>query len=620
MIIYSSTKQAFINEVQQNTIVQTLDNEIFKKMGMYVSPSEEESWKVSLRYMRDVLNVNDIPDDSGVALEYVLPQTSKRIDFIITGKNQEDVDHMVIIELKQWSKAGLSEKDGILNVAFYDGEVNHPSYQAWSYAALLNGFNETIEQENIQLKPCAYLHNYIPDDVIANPVYQSYLDQAPVFLQGDDEKQKLRDFITSFVRKGDNGELLYRVDNGKIRPTKSLTDALAKMMKGNKEFVMIDDQKIVYETAKHLAIKSTESSKNVYIVRGGPGTGKSVVAVNLLVDLLKAGLNSRYVSKNAAPRAVFESRLTGTMKRTEYGNLFTGSGKFVGIKENTFDVLLVDEAHRLNEKSGLYGNLGENQIKEIMQASKCSVFFIDEDQRVTWNDIGDSAAIEKWAHDLGINVTKGSLASQFRCNGSDGYLAWLDDVLHIHETANYTFDRGSYDFKVFDSPTDLREVITEKNADRNRARMVAGYCWDWKSRSDKNAYDLKIPEYGFEMKWNLVADGSTWLIAEKSVNEIGCIHTCQGLELDYVGVIVGDDLVVRNGIIVTNPNKRAKTDISLRGFSALSLKDPESAKKKADSIIKNTYRTLMTRGMRGCYVYFTDKETSDYFKNRLNIV
>lgn len=572
-----------------------------------------------MRYMRDVLNDDGIPADSGVTIEYQIPQTSKRIDFILTGQNEAHADHAVLIELKQWSEVQLSDKDGIVSTPFY-GDVSHPSYQAWSYAALLEGFNETVYNENIQLRPCAYLHNYIDDAVIRNDFYASYLEKAPVFLEGDAEKRKLQSFIKRFVKHGDKAKVMYRIDAGRIRPSKNLADSLAKMLKGNQEFVMIDDQKVVYETALALAKTSTAEHKNVLIVQGGPGTGKSVVAVNLLVAITKLGLVTQYVTKNAAPRAVFQSMLTGTFRQTEIMNFFSGSGAYIDVESNIFDSLIVDEAHRLNEKSGMFKHLGENQIKEIIDAAKFSVFFIDEDQKVTWHDIGETGEVEKWAERAGAKVQRLGLASQFRCAGSDGYLAWLDDVLQIKETANSDLVGAEYDFKVVESPSELRDIIFEKNKEKNRARLVAGYCWDWISKKNKNLADISIPEFDFAMRWNLATDGSLWILKPESVNEVGCIHTCQGLETDYVGVIVGSDLVVRNGVLITDPSKRAKTDASLRGYKTMFKEDPDAAKKKADAIIKNTYRTLMTRGMKGCYVYFTDKETQEYFKSRIGSV
>jgi hypothetical protein len=380
---------------------------------------------------------------------------------------------------------------------------------------------------------------------------------------------------------------------------------------------MIDDQKIIYETALSLAKKSSKENKNVLIVEGGPGTGKSVVAINLLVAITKFGLNTQYVTKNAAPRAVFESKLTKTLKKTAFSNMFSGSGSYINCEPNRFDALIVDEAHRLNEKSGMFKNMGENQIKEIMEAAKCSIFFIDEDQKVTWSDIGENQEIEKWANKIGAKVQRLKLESQFRCNGSDGYLAWLDNVLQIKETANKTLDDIKYDFEVVGSPVALRDFIFERNEIDNKARLVAGYCWNWVSKKNKAAKDISIPEYGFDMKWNLASDGNVWIISPKSVSEIGCIHTCQGLEVDYVGVIIGPDLIVRDGKIITDPSKRAKTDASLKGYKKDFKENPEMAAKKADAIIKNTYRTLMTRGMKGCHVYSIDKETEIYFRKAL---
>jgi hypothetical protein len=396
-----------------------------------------------------------------------------------------------------------------------------------------------------------------------------------------------------------------------------LADSLVGMIKGNQEFVLIDDQKVVYETALATARQASAQDKRVLIVEGGPGTGKSVVAINLLVTLTKLGLNCRYVSKNAAPRFVYESKLTGTLRRSEISNMFSGSGAFVGAGVNTFDVLIVDEAHRLNEKSGLYQNLGDNQIKEVISAAKCTITFIDEDQRVTLSDIGTKSEIHRLAPMLGASVSETALSSQFRCNGSDGYVAWLDNTLQVRQTANDKLDVSGFDFQVFDSPEELRKLIVQKNEANNKARMVAGYCWPWNSKRNSDAMDVVIPEHGFAMRWNLTSDGSLWIVVPSSINEIGCIHTCQGLEVDYIGVVVGDDLIIRNGVVQTKPQKRATRDRSIRGFKKLLKDHAVNAQSRLDQIIKNTYRTLMTRGMKGCYVYFTDAETAAYFRSRL---
>lgn len=226
---------------------------------------------------------------------------------------------------------------------------------------------------------------------------------------------------------------------------------------------------------------------------------------------------TKYVSKNAAPRAVYKVRLTGTLRQTEISNMFGCSGAFIETESNIFDVLLVDEVHRLNEKSGLYGNLGDNQIKEIIEASKCSVFFIDESQRVTLSDIGRITEIKNDAEKLGAVVSNYELASQFRCGGSDGYLSWLDNTLGIRETANYILDTTEYDFQVFQTATELHNVIAQKNLEKNSARVLAGYCWDWLSKKNSDAYDIVLDDGKYQRRWNLSQDGSLWIVAPNSV-------------------------------------------------------------------------------------------------------
>jgi len=617
MIVYNKTKEEFENDILTNEIDKIIEKHLLKVVGHRVAKNEMYAFRNSLSFMDKVLHDNEIPKDCGISIEYHIPQTSKRIDFIISGSNDHS-ENLIIVELKQWQKAKLTSKDGIVITRFQHGELQHPhpSYQAWTYAAIMKSYNAVIDEDGIELFPCAYLHNYEYDGVITNDFYKHYIEKAPIFLRPD--AVKLRSFIKRFIKYGDETNILYRIDNGKIRPTKSLADALASMLKGNEEFIMIDDQKVVYEHALYLARRSTEKNKNVLIVEGGPGTGKSVIAINLLVELNRHGKIAQYVTKTSAPREVYFSKLVGDKKKVELKSLFVGSGSFINAPPNIIPTLIVDEAHRLTEKTG-YFRQGDNQIKEILDASCCSIFFIDEDQRIHIEDYGKSSLIEKFAKERNITVHKLTLKSQFRCNGSDGYLAWVDDTLQIRETANKSLaslDIG-FDFQVFDNPVDLRNIIFEKNKEKNKARLVAGYCWDWISKKDKSKYDICFPEYGFKMKWNFFEDGGTWIIGKDSVNEIGCIHTAQGLEVDYIGVIIGDDLIVRNGKVICDPSKRSKMDRTIFGWQKLMDNDPNKAKALINSIIKNTYRTLMTRGLKGCYIYCTDKETEMYFKDRL---
>ena len=617
MIVYSATKARFQDDVMTNDIGGIIFDAFQAATGRSTGKAEIDSWKNSLQYMSLALGDDEIPHDAGVAIEYHLPQTSKRIDFILTGRDRDRRESAILVELKQWEKAELTKSDAVVITHFRHGpaETLHPSYQAWSYKRLLEDFNQTVQEEHIGLHPCAYLHNYEDDGIITHSFYGDHIKRAPIFLKPD--ALKLQQFIKSHVKYGDTTRIMYRIDHGKIKPSKNLADELASMLRGNREFILIDDQKVVFEKAKQLAAQASDSSKKVLIVEGGPGTGKSVLAINLLVALTKQELVVQYVTRNSAPRLVYEAKLTGHFKKTHISNMFSGSGSYHKVAPNTFGCLIVDEAHRLNEKSGMFNHLGENQIKEIISASTLSVFFIDEDQKVTLKDIGDKDSICIWAKKLGAEVVEASLESQFRCNGSSGYLAWLDNTLQIRETANETLDTREYDFRIVDTPAELHDLIRAKNKRNNKARMVAGYCWDWISKKNPLVKDIVIGDY--KATWNLETDGQAWIIKPDSVSEVGCIHTCQGLEVDYIGVIVGPDLVVREGSVLTRPADRSRMDKSIHGWKKLVKEDPEGGAARLEAIIKNTYRTLMTRGQKGCYVYFVDEETRRFFADRIQI-
>lgn len=619
MIVYAGIKKDFLTAVEQDSIAAEIEENIYNKMHRRTAQNEFRSWENSLEYMYKVLNDSDIPENSGVAIEYNIPQTSKRVDFIISGYGEKQDPNVVIIELKQWDKVEVVEGQDALVETFTGGVVRkvvHPSYQAWSYAAMIYDYNQNVQMGNIVLHPCAYMHNYRksnPEKLEQNQ-YKEYVEDAPIFARG--EVSKLREFIKQSVKAGDDKQLLYDIDSGKIKPSKSLQNSIKSMIEGNQEFIMLDEQKVVYEEILKTALKSmSDQKKRTIIVKGGPGTGKTVVAINLLAKLTNEGLFAQYTSKNSAPRNVYAKKLIGH-KKSSINNMFKGSGSYVDAEENIVDVIICDEAHRLNDKSGMFRNLGENQIKEIINACLCSVFFIDESQRVTLSDIGTVSEIVKWADKLNSEVQEMELVSQFRCDGSDGYLAWLDDVLEIRETANFDMKDIDYDIRIMDSPNEVRDLIIECNKVRNQSRMLAGYCWAWLKEGQNNSdvHDIKIGD--FEMSWNL-GNTTTFAIDENSVNEIGCIHTSQGLEFDYAGVIIGDDMRYENGHIVTDFTKRAKTDQSLKGIKKLYKENPEFALKEADEIIKNTYRTLMTRGMKGCYVYCTDKNLAEYLRECL---
>ncbi len=611
MIVYSGTKSTFQRDVMNGVIATKIDNLFEQHFIPHAQQAEMRSWENSLPRISTIINDHRIPDESQVAIEYQIPLTAKRVDFMIGGRSNNR-DNVVVIELKQWETCEPTSRENVVN-AFTGGanrDVAHPSQQVYSYVKLIENFNEAVRENDIALRPCAYLHNYKRKNrnKICHEVYSEIIKEAPVFLQEDSED--LQNFIAEFINQPSNKKLFEIIEYGKIKPSKSLQDSVGEVLNGNLDFEMIDEQQVAYATILKLVqntIKKEE--KHTIIVQGGPGTGKSVIAINLLAKILNNGFSCFYVTKTSAPRKVFSSSLVRGQHTLGYlRGLFKSSGTFIETPSNTFDCLLVDEAHRLNEKSGMYHNQGENQIKEIINACKVSVFFIDEDQVISTADKGSVDEIKKWAKFYGSKVHCNeslNLVSQFRCNGSDGYLAFLDDVLQIRPTANYCFEMD-YDLRFFDSPTKMREALREKNTN-NKARMIAGYCYPWNSRNDKTKMDIVL-EDGFEAQWNFTTD--TFAIDIDSFEQVGCIHSTQGLEFEYVGIIIGKDLRYENGTVVADFTKRARSDKTVSGI--------RSSKNYAlaDRIVRNTYKTLLSRGQKGCFVYCEDKALGEYLAQR----
>ena len=610
MLAYCSTLGQFIGDVATGNIAQIIESTFRETFGRGTSPAEIRSWQNSLLALCNVLNHPMFPETTGVGVEFQLPKTSKRIDVLLTGFNSKAQREVLIVELKQWATADSTSMDGVVET-FVGGSlrhVSHPSYQAWSYAQLLTDFALIVGQEKINVTACAFLHNMADKSELEREHYSIYTERAPIFtgLEGFAFQQ----YIVDRIQQGDNGETVRMLEESDVAPSKSLADALRAMIEGNAEFTLLDEQKVTYEQC--LKLSEDLSTKQVMIVDGGPGTGKSVLAINLLSRFTGQGLNARYVTKNAAPRAVYEARLTGHLKKSRISTLFTGSGSFVSTNDNEYDMLIVDEAHRLGLKSGLYRNLGENQIKEIINGSKLSIFFIDELQKIHIHDAGSKAMIRTMANQLGATVTETNLVSQFRCGGSNEFLGWLDTFLYdTGKLSPYSEDPEKFEFRVFDDPAKMHEAIQTKNAQGEKSRMVAGYCWDWVSKKQKHLNDIVLDNGAYAAQWNLTEHGSLWIEREDSISEIGCIHTCQGLEVDYIGVIIGPDLRFENGELVCDVSQRAKTDASIKGIKKMSREDPEKAAALGKELILNTYRTLMTRGMKGCYIYCTDPTLRD---------
>lgn len=610
MILFSCLKKEFIEAINYGVISNRVYYAYKQKMGKKTKLSQIKSWANSLPFMKDILI--DLPDDVGITIEYGIPLTSKMVDVIISGYDENKKPVIILVELKQWEYVyDVRDRDAVVKTLIGSKEINslHPSYQVLSYKELMQNYNVNIDINKVNIIPLVYLHNYDlrSDDDILNKKFAPYYKKALMF--GKNDIDELKSYIHDNIKFGDSLDVMQMIDNSEIKPTKKLLDVIGNVLETKKEFLLLDEQKVIMEEiSKYAYMSFTDNKKRVMIIKGGPGTGKSVLAINALGELLSIGLMGAYVSKNMAPRAVYKTMVLNGDKKISINELFKGSGFFFRDKCNKYDFLLIDEAHRLQEKSGLHNNIGENQIKEIINAARLSVFFVDEKQIVTLKDIGRIANIKDWAKFYEALVIEMELNSQFRCNGSDNYLDFIDKLLYNKREKNCF----NFDFQVMDSPHDLRELVIEKNTNNN-ARLVAGFCWirNGKNADNQDYLDIKIDDFG--MSWNL-KHGEPFAIRENAINEIGCIHNVQGLEFDYIGVIIGPDLKYREGKIITDCKERASTEKSLYGLYVLMKKDKTYYQNLADTIIRNTYRVLLTRGIKGCYVYSVDKELQKYLK------
>lgn len=617
MIVYNGTKRDFIGDVNSNQIAGKILDEVRKKGLMAGQDKEFQAWENSLRYIGLVVDTPDLEDEVNIAIEYNIPQTDKRVDFIISGSDVSGGDHIVIVELKQWTDAEKVADNMRYSVRTWVANdyriVCHPSYQAFSYSRLISNFCEPVSTGEVSLHPCAYLHNFQASHkhVLTDGIYRQWYENAPFFISN--ETEEFRKYLLKFVsRRSPKGDLLWLIDNGRLRPSKSLQESLADMVRGSHVFDLIDEQGVCFD----LCLKAMEDclndgKKRTVIIKGGPGTGKSVLAVNLLNEFIGKGLMCSYVTKNSAPRNAFTTILSNAnaLRLIDIKQLFRSPFRMCDRPFNFYDCLIIDEAHRLVQQ--MYGDFrGQNQVRECITASKLSIFFLDEDQIVTTKDIGTVDEVLRWCRILGsepVMNDETTLHSQFRCNGSDAFISLVDSLLQ-RKQYDGTLDQEllHYDFQVFDSPVEMRDALRKKNALENKSRMVAGYCYDWNVRNNRGPVDIYLPD-GFQAKWNLAED-NIWAINPASFEEVGCIHTAQGLEFDWVGVLIGKDLrydpVTKR--IVTDKTAISRDDHS----SGIRMADDQTARR----LILNTYKTLLTRGQKGCYVYCEDDALRKYFK------
>lgn len=607
MLAYNETIKQFNKDVLNNQIITKISRKW--KAGK----SEQTAWKDAAVYMKNIIELAGLADDIEIGMELKIPITNNRIDFLIAGLNGKLEKSLIIIELKRWSAVSKTNKYRLVNAddTRYGQDALHPSYQAYTYKLNLEAYNQNVNDQNIQVSSCSYLHNLYDDKDIKDSFYSEFLQKSPVFAAKDN--QSLADFIKKHVHKAYHNQILYEIDNSRIIPAQMLMDTLSLELSNSKVFTLLDKQEICYQNIMR-TIKDHENAKQkqVFIVRGGAGTGKSVIAIKILNEFVQNKKLAFYVTKNSAVRNVYSKKLSSN-GHAHLKTLFLSTIMISRDRpKNQYECLVVDEAHRLPERSKS-GNilLGEDLIREIIESTKVSIFFIDEKQQV---DIRDYATIEKitnTAKKLGSQVYDNEnlkLSSQFRCSGNDEYIKTVEGILYNEEVI--VENNLEYEIKIFDNIHNWYEAIKNKIDQTPNSRMLAGDVFDWISKDDPKLFDINID--GLSLQWN---KDTTFSADESQKYRVGHIDTVQGLEFDYVGLIIGDDLVLNS------LTKQVETDYTKHpdnaghfrrhGRRAPLVEDLV----QIDMIIRNTYNVLMKRGMKGIYIYCMDNKLNDFLKS-----
>ena len=618
MKIYAKTVGEFIDEVENRTFLAALEKNYRVLVGK-VQAGEYRAWQHSVQeYMYAVIKKAGLPADAGIAVEYQVPGLSERVDLIITGFDDNGEMTAILIELKQWSAieccdSAVSYK---VQIPMSGGSElrDHPCYQINYYKnAIAGGISE--EDFPLHLCPAVVLHNYSlqeNEDPLFQNGYKNYMLNIPVFFKGEDEK--LESYLAEKIKSGDNGSVLTYIETKCCGISLTLLELLKKLSVNDSSLRLNAEQQRMQGTVmKMLNTAKRDKRKKVVLVQGGPGTGKSVVALKILAACLceHSDMNCYYTAKNKALRAVLRFDLSQIAGMERFSSSIVYPPFLEKLERNKASVITVDEAHRLSE---------EKQIVSIIKAAVVSVFFIDEGQIVSFEDIGTKEVIMECAkrQDADI-IDAGELQAQFRCRGMTDYIQWVDALLENEEGEAA---RLKYDIQVEDDFKKFEGSLEKMNRRNLNTRIIAGYCWEWSTRNDrtKKLYDFNIENEN--LRWNNddKIDPVSWAIGE-TFDQIGCIHTCQGLEFCYVGVIIGEDLRYEKGKIITDISKRATDDftVSKRAREKFLRKcGKEATMKREVDIVKNTYRVLLTRGTRGCKVYCMDKALGEHIKERIS--
>jgi len=623
MQLYSGNSKDFISEATRNGIAGKLESAFFDAFHYRPARQEVQSWQNSLFRMAYVMEQGEFLDH-GVVLEYQLPLSSKRLDCMVTGHDRGGDPSSVIVELKQWSDVEPSCADGCVTsfIAGRKKDVLHPSLQVGQYEQYLRDMHGVFSKGEVGLGSCAFLHNmsYDATSEIYADRHADILSSYPLF--SGDQQDGLIEYMDRRIGRGNGQDVLDRVLRSRFAPSKKLLEHTGRMVQGQSAYVLLDEQQVVFARVLaevRSAARATRLKKTVVLVHGGPGTGKSVIALHLLGQLSAEGVKAMHLTGSKAFTENMR-KLVGSRAGAQFG--YFNINKRGDLPPNQFDVLVLDEAHRIRESSKDRFTRPEHwsglpQIDELVHAARVCVFFIDDLQVVRPGEVGSSDLIRQAAARAGANLLEYELEAQFRCSGSDGFVNWVDNTLGIRRTANVLWKRDDpYDFRIVDSVQELDGLVRAKAAEGASSRLVAGFCWPWSEPLPNGQLvpDVRVGEWS--RPWNAKPDAGRlaagipksnfWASDPGGLEQVGCVYTAQGFEFDYVGIIFGRDL---------------RYDWNTNSWIGYKEELHDSVLKKGKDrlteLISNTYRVLFTRGMKGCYVYFMDEGTRRFFRSRM---
>ena len=648
-VLYQEKQAQFISDVERNFVSQKMRHTA-ELAGIHSAENEIASWENNAPHIARLLTQCGAKD-SYVTFEFLVPFSRKRIDCMIYGKGEDNSENVIHIELKQWGNksVGVADSDGnfttddvanrqpddvIFNVEAFTGHANrivaHPSQQVKGYQGYLSNFIEVFSNHEVSLTGLAYCYNYTKNDT-KNPAclydkkYASLLAQYPTYAK--DQFDELTEKLTGLLKKGDGLSIFNKVIDSPIRPSKKLLNEVTSMIEqgDTSAFSLLEDQivarNIILDKIRPLLNENGNFQKSVIIVKGGPGTGKTVIALHILAELSRHHLNVQYATKSKPLLEGVRHQI-----RPNARILFQNVTSYVpaSADENSVDVLLVDEAHRIQKSANNQYTKAENrtnlpQVDTIIRAAKITVFFIDDRQAIRGAEIGSAELIREAAKRWNAKVEECELTSQFRCNGSDNYMDWLEQVLY-NKPITSSFQPEDFDLRVFSDPQTMYDALVEQNNKTGQtARLMAGFCWPWSTSviDGDLVKDVKIGN--FAMPWETsdrvpyqkltkkYPKWFEWAYKPLGIEQVGCIYTAQGFEFDYAGVIIGGDLKFDPVSKQIFTDKSACKDPVLR-------QNRQEATMTFDDYVRNIYRVLMSRGMKGCYVYAVDENLSKYLK------